>query len=635
MNSSDLAYSAGVAPTIAAAYGPAQTASLKRGGMSAHSRIRPSRYWLASLLFVSALAVAAPFAYIGSEGDVSVIDTASNKIVATVPQSGGGYGRVAANAAGTRIYATNWNSLLTIDTATNTVVGKVSIPNSPYLIAVDPGGARAYVAYWNWDGGPEGTSVIDLTTNTVVATVPSAPWGFAVNPEGTRLYVTDGYGISVLDAVTYAELARIANPCCANLAVTSVAGTRLYVTGGGVSIIDTKTNAVVATADIDFHPTAIAVDHAGARVYIATNHSPYPNSLVVLDATTLDIVATVPVGANPIGIAVDPTDTRIYVTNFDSNDVSVVDTTTNAVVATIPVSMPGGVVIPASPSEFDLNRRGLTGSWYQPATSGQGVELEVYEDLVAPGTGYLQGAWFTYDYKAAGGAASQRWYTFSGSVPTGQSSATLTLYQNVGGNFNALPVTSAVPVGSVVLTAPDCDHITMAYAFTDGSARLGTIAMRRLPPATCASSSTSATNADSGYSGNWFDAATSGQGVVLDFTFDDWGDPSIFFAWYTYAPNGQARSESGQRWYTGWASYYESPLRAIDTLTIDLYETTGGLFDKAAPAPSTVWVGRSTLNFTSCSDATLSYAFSGGSSAGASGTINLSRVGPAPAGCGP
>ncbi len=600
--------------------------------MSAHSLIRPNRCWLASLLFVSALAVAAPFAYIGSEGDVSVIDTASNKIVATVPQSGGGYGRVAANAAGTRIYATNWNSLLTIDTATNTVVGKVPIPNSPYLIAVDPGGARAYVAYWNWDGGPEGTSVIDLTTNTVVATFPSAPWGFAVNPEGTRLYVTDGYGISVIDGVTYAELARIANPCCASLAVTSVASTRLYVTGDGVSIIDTKTNAVVATADNHLYPTAVAVDHAGARVYIATNQSPYPNSLVILDATTLDIVATVPVGVNPIGIAIDPTDTRVYVTNFDSNDVSVVDTTTNAVVATIPVSRPLGVVVPAAPGGFDLNRRGLTGSWYQPATSGQGVELEVYEDLVAPGTGYLQGAWFTYDYKAAGGAASQRWYTFGGVVPTGQSSATLTLYKNVGGNFNALPVTSAVPVGNVVLTRVNCNHITMAYTFTDGSRRSGSMAMVNMTPTTaCSDSSAGATSADFGYSGNWFDSATSGQGLVLDVTYGDWG-PLIFAAWYTYAPNGQAQGEAGQRWYTA-LGYYGGPLPP-GMVSMDLYETTGGLFDKAAPAPSTASIGTSTLTFTNCSAATLSFNFTGGSSAGASGAINLSRVGPAPASCG-
>ena len=247
-----------------------------------------------------------------------------------------------------------------------------------------------------------------------------------------------------------------------------------------------------------------------------------------------------PVGVNPIGIAIDPTDTRVYVTNFDSNDVSVVDTTTNAVVATIPVSRPFGVVVPAAPGGFDLNRRGLTGSWYQPATSGQGVELEVYEDLVAPGTGYLQGAWFTYDYKAAGGAASQRWYTFGGVVPTGQSSATLTLYQNVGGNFNALPVTSAVPVGNVVLTRVDCNHITMAYTFTDGSTALGLDGDgEHHPDPACSDSSAGATSADFGYSGNWFDSATSGQGLVLDFTLETGG--------HSYSLPGTPMRRTGKR----------------------------------------------------------------------------------------
>ena len=36
----------------------------------------------------------------------------------------------------------------------------------------------------------------------------------------------------------------------------------------------------------------------------------------------------------------------------------------------------------------DLNQHGLTGSWYQPATSGQGFEVEVFPDLLAPGTGF-------------------------------------------------------------------------------------------------------------------------------------------------------------------------------------------------------------------------------------------------------
>ena len=35
---------------------------------------------------------------------------------------------------------------------------------------------------------------------------------------------------------------------------------------------------------------------------------------------------------------------------------------------------------------LDINQHGLTGSWYEAATSGQGLEMEFFPDLVAPGT---------------------------------------------------------------------------------------------------------------------------------------------------------------------------------------------------------------------------------------------------------
>ena len=35
----------------------------------------------------------------------------------------------------------------------------------------------------------------------------------------------------------------------------------------------------------------------------------------------------------------------------------------------------------------DLNQHGLTGSWYEPATSGQGLAVEVFPDLKAPRAG--------------------------------------------------------------------------------------------------------------------------------------------------------------------------------------------------------------------------------------------------------
>ena len=96
--------------------------------------------------------------------------------------------------------------------------------------------------------------------------------------------------------------------------------------------------------------------------------------------------------------------------------------------------------ISVGPSAPNIDQHGLTGSWFDAATSGQGIELEVYPDNVAPGTGFLQGSWFTFDNAVSGGADHGRWYTFGGNVSAGNSAAVFTLYQNVGGNFDALPL---------------------------------------------------------------------------------------------------------------------------------------------------------------------------------------------------
>ena len=62
----------------------------------------------------------------------------------------------------------------------------------------------------------------------------------------------------------------------------------------------------------------------------------------------------------------------------------------------------------------------------------------------------------------------------------------------------------------------------------------------------------------------------------------------IFFAWYTYAPNGQSQGAAGQRWYTGLASY----IQGSRTFAVLLYETIGGLFNSVTPpAHSGGWHG--------------------------------------------
>ena len=275
----------------------------------------------------------------------------------------------------------------------------------------------------------------------------------------------------------------------------------------------------------------------------------------------------------------------------------------------------------------DLNQHGLTGSWYEPATGGQGFEVEVFPDVSAPGTGLVQISWFTYD-TVAGGAERQRWYTLSGPVASGQPTASLTIYRNTGGNFNAPPITAAQPVGTATLTFGTCTSGQLSYSFTDGTGRTGTIPLTRLTQSvTCSTTSSRPTNADFALSGNWYDPATSGQGLTVEVNPNN---GAFFSAWYTYAPNGAGTGVAGQRWYTAQGAF-TSGLRSIP---VTIYETTGGVFDQpTAPGQNTVPVGTGTMAFQSCSAATFSYNFTGGSSSGRSGTMTLRRVGPLPPGC--
>jgi YVTN family beta-propeller protein len=165
---------------------------------------------LGPLWFGTMPAQAAPFAYIASGGAVSVIDTATNTVTATVPKVPTGIG-VAVHPTGTFVYVTNqaFGTISVIDTATNTVTRTVPVGASPTGVAAHPAGTFVYVA--NLDSNT--VSVINTTTNTVIATVPvgTGPFGVAVHPAGTSVYVTNESSntVSVIDTATNVEVATV------------------------------------------------------------------------------------------------------------------------------------------------------------------------------------------------------------------------------------------------------------------------------------------------------------------------------------------------------------------------------------------------------------------------------------------
>jgi len=285
------------------------------------------------------------------------------------------------------------------------------------------------------------------------------------------------------------------------------------------------------------------------------------------------------------------------------------------------------LLLPGASSAVNLNQHGLTGSWFNPATGGQGIELEVYPDLGGAGHGLLFAGWFTYDVAVAGG---QRWYVLSGNVSSDNAIADLGIYTQYGGNFNAPPVLGAgINVGQATLQFADCNHGSLSYTFNDGSGRVGTIPLTRLTANVTCTASGDDGSAASSYllSGNWFDSASGGQGLIFDF------NPVqnvLFAAWYTFAPNGQLiGGPASQRWYVMQAPYVTGTTSVSD---IPIAVGTGGIFDDPTPTQTQI-VGSASLTLQSCNAMTLTYTFTAGTNQGLSGNVNLTRIGPAPAGC--
>jgi YVTN family beta-propeller protein len=115
----------------------------------------------------------------GAPATVTVVDINTRSIIGTI-QVGQAPNSVAVDPASGRAYVTNIisKSVSVIDTAANRVIATVPLPNSPAGVATT--GSRAYVST---DGVVE---VISIPSNNIVASIP-------VGRDAVGVAVTSGY----------------------------------------------------------------------------------------------------------------------------------------------------------------------------------------------------------------------------------------------------------------------------------------------------------------------------------------------------------------------------------------------------------------------------------------------------------
>lgn len=326
-----LAITAGVSALVAVAADPTPA----RGDASASAAGPPWEAYVANL----------------GSNTVSVIDTATNRVVDTIPVCSFPL-NIAITPDATKAYVVCIGSgdVDVISTATNTVISTIALGSdtSPQRIAITPDGSKAYTA----NLGTADVSVIDTATNTVLATIPTGvqPRWVTITPDGRTAYVTDSgnatQNVPVIDTASDTVESRITVGPGVGLGTSGITpdGQTLYFgnfTSHQVFAVSTATSQVIATIPTNTatgDPAALRVAPSGQIVYVTTSAE-----VEVLNTASNTVTAAIPPAEG--GVTGFTPDNRLaYVPFIDP--VAVIDTASGTTIATVGVgSSPAAAAI--------------------------------------------------------------------------------------------------------------------------------------------------------------------------------------------------------------------------------------------------------------------------------------------------
>ena len=281
--------------------------------------------------------------------------------VPTVIVGGTPYG-VAVTPDGKYVYVTNFENVTVIDTATNKVIASIATAEFPMGIAITPDGKYAYVTH---STDPPIASVISTAANTVVDTIElehSANGGIAITHDGKYAYLTNSEGwVMVISTKTNKVTENIfiaprdpdwtdpdtgvTIPSLSDPRSVALSPDDKYAYVGTsdfrVIVIDVSTNRIVKTIEVERGIWDIAVAPDGKHLYATTSD----DKIFVIDTATAKVTATLTGFGSPLGIAITSDGNYAYIPNNWNDTVLVLNTATNVVDKTITVGQgPRGVV---------------------------------------------------------------------------------------------------------------------------------------------------------------------------------------------------------------------------------------------------------------------------------------------------
>jgi YVTN family beta-propeller protein len=264
---------------------------------------------------------------------VSVIDPQTGATLAPPIPVGQAPTSIAISPDGSRAVVANFFSgdVSIIDTSTNRTIGTVPVAYEPGAVAIAPNGTVVVASGSNLDAGA--ISVIDLATQRVVG--KPIPYehrvhGLAITPDGHSALVATEQGkvlfIDLLADRIVGETHVGGNPL--HIAVTPdgrYAVVPLFETNA-VSVIDLSTRSVVGEPiPVDGSPYEVAISPDGRIAYIGNVQLPTP-SVSKVDLAAHRVVESAPVEGQPWGITLSPDGSVAYLAGGNTtNRVEMID----------------------------------------------------------------------------------------------------------------------------------------------------------------------------------------------------------------------------------------------------------------------------------------------------------------------
>ena len=261
-----------------------------------------------------------------------------------------------------RIYVTNEVSgdLTVIDSGTSQVIATVPLGKRPRGIHASPDGETIYVALSGSpiagpdvdestlpppDKSADGIGVFDVATNKLVKVIKggSDPENFDVSKDGTQLFISneDDEAVSVVDAAT-GTLVKSAKVGAQPEGVKVMPdGKLVWVTSeetGTIAVLDPVAGKILKTFKIGHRPRSVAFLPDGSKAYVNAEND---GAVVLADAKKNEVIKPISIGQpgviKPMAVLLSPDASKLYVSTGRGHKVFTVDTATNTVTGSVEV----------------------------------------------------------------------------------------------------------------------------------------------------------------------------------------------------------------------------------------------------------------------------------------------------------